>query len=168
MIRIALALLLWTTAALAAPADDLVAEGKAALKAVDIVAAMTAFTRALDADPAHSEAAYERGRILLTIGEPAQAVADFTTAVLSDPKNGRAFARRGEAKMILKNAEAAFADFDVAVAASPRDYEVLVIRATFRLRGGDLAGAKADLAAAKAVADPANASAIQKMLDRLN
>jgi len=76
---------------------------------------MTAFTDALEVEPAHVEAAYDRGRLLLRIGEPLNAIADLTTAVLGNPAHCRAYARRGEAKLVLKDLEGARADFDRAV-----------------------------------------------------
>jgi tetratricopeptide (TPR) repeat protein len=164
----AIALVTSTWIAVADPAGDLLARGHEALRARDIVAAMEAFTAVLEADPAHGAAAYERGRLLLIIGEPENAIADFTTAVLADPSNGRAYARRGEAKLVLKDAESAIADFDQAIAVAPHDYEAHVIRATFRLKIGNLAGARTDLQNAKAVADAATVKAIQVMLDKLN
>ena len=86
----------------ASPVDERVAEGRKALAAKDIVKAMDEFTKALEADPAHAVAAYERGRLLLVIGEAENAVADFTTAVLGDPGFGRAYVGRAEAKLLLK------------------------------------------------------------------
>jgi tetratricopeptide (TPR) repeat protein len=66
--------LLFQQMAAAAPADDLVAEGNAALGKMEIVAAMTAYTSALETDPSHAEAAYQRGRIFLKMGEPQKAI----------------------------------------------------------------------------------------------
>lgn len=153
--------------AIAGPVDDAVARGVKALAAKDIVAAMEAFTEALEVDPAHAIAAYERGRILLTIGEPENAVADFTTAVLGNPNHGRAYAARAQAKLLLKDPQGAIADFDSAIKVAPADYEVHLVRATFRLKIGNLAGAKLDLQNAKAVADEATARVIQSYLDKL-
>lgn len=159
--------LAFASLAFASPVDDAVARGVKSLAAKDIVAAMEAFTEALEADPAHAVAAYERGRILLTIGEPENAVADFTTAVLGNPNYGRAYAGRAQAKLLLKDPQSAIADFDMAIRVAPEDYEVHLVRATFRLKIGNLAGAKLDLQNAKAVADGATAKVIQSYLDKL-
>lgn len=156
----------FATSAFASPDDD-VARGQKALENRDIVAAMEAFTAALEADPGHGAAAYERGRLLLLIGEPENAIADFTTAIVANPANGRALARRAEAKLTVKDVESAIADFDRAIAVSPKDHEVYVLRATFRLKIGNLAGAMADLEQARAVADAETAAKIQAMLDKL-
>lgn len=160
-------LLLLTPGATAAPADDRLAEGLEALAARDVVKAMAAFTEALEADPAHVMAAYERGRLLALIGEPANAVADFTTAIIGDPTFGRAYVARAQAKLTLKDGASAIADFDTAIAVAPRDHEVHVARAAFRLRIGNIPGARADLENARAVADEATAQKIDGMLKRL-
>ena len=98
---IALALL-GTSTAWAGPAEDSIAAGREALAARDVVKAMEAFTAALEVDPRNSAAAYERGRILLVIGDPKNAVADFTTAIIGDPQFGRAYVGRAEAKLPLR------------------------------------------------------------------
>ncbi len=151
----------------ATPADDYVILGNSALQRMDVVAAMVAFTQALDENPKHAEAAYQRGRILLKINEPQKAIIDFTTAVLNNPSHGRALARRGEAKIVLKDWVAAFADFDAAVRMSPQDYEVFVVRATYRFKRGELGFAISDMESAIAVADPATAATLQAMLQRM-
>ena len=169
MTRIALilAFLLAATPAWSGTSDDLIAEGRKALAARDVVKAMEAFTAVLDADPRNVAAAYERGRILLLIGEPGKAVADFTTAILGDSAFGRAYAGRAEAKLVLKEGKSAIADFDEAIKVAPKDYEVHVARATFRIRIGNIPGAREDLTNARAVADPATALRIGAMLEQL-
>jgi tetratricopeptide (TPR) repeat protein len=161
-----IALFALTTVSFASPDDDL-ARGREALQKRDIVEAMAAFTAVLEADPGHGAAAYERGVLLLLIGEPDNAIADFTVAIIADPQNGRALARRGEAKLVLGDATSAAADFDQAVATSPKDSEVYVLRATFRLKAGDIGGALSDLELAVPFADPETATRIRSMLDRL-
>lgn len=159
--------LAFAPAAWAGPAEDSIAQGRAALAARDAVKAMEAFTAALDAEPRNVEAAYERGRLLLAIGEPQNAVADFTTAVLGDPSFGRAYVGRAEAKLVLKDVKSAIADFDEAIAVAAKDFEVHVARAAFRIRIGNIPGARADLENAKAVADEATALKIEETLKKL-
>lgn len=149
--------------AFATPSDDFVKQGEAALAAKDIAGATKAFDAALDADPHNAKAAYDRGRINLVLHKNAQAVADFTSAVLSDPTLGVAYSARGEAKMILKDEKGGFADFDAAIAASPKEPEVYILRATYLMRKGNAAGAKADLVSAKSYA----AGDMAKMLDAM-
>jgi tetratricopeptide (TPR) repeat protein len=153
--------------ALGAEADGLVLVGRQALEQRDLVKAMAAFTQALDADPGHTEAAYQRGRLLMVIGEPQKAIADFTTAAIASPQFGKAFAGRAEAKLVLKDIAGAETDFDLAVAASPEDFEVYVSRATHRLTHGRLDAAITDLELARQHADPANAARLAAMIVRL-
>jgi tetratricopeptide (TPR) repeat protein len=156
-----------TFPAWAADVDDLVKAGQEAMARMDVPLAMTHFDNALKAEPTHPQAAYERGRILLKMGDAKNAVADFTTAALTDPKFGLALARRGEAHMVLKNPHAAFKDFDAAIAASPELAEVFMVRATYRFQIGNLVGAKEDVVGALAVADDAQKPVLQKMLQRM-
>ena len=168
--RVTAALLLFlalTSTAFGTPAEERIAEGMAAIEARDVVKAMEAFTAALEADPANVKAAYERGRLLLVIGEPGNAVADFTTAILGEPSFGRAYVGRAQAKLMLKDGKSAIGDFDMAIAVAPKDAEVHVARAAFRLRIGNLPGAREDLINAKAVADEATAAQIGLMLEKL-
>lgn len=161
------AIFLCSAALAEGPVEDLLAKGRAALEQRDIVAAMKAYDKALDLDPANAEAAYERGRMLLAVGEPQNAIADFTAAILSRPDFGRAYVGRAEAKAGLKDARGAIDDFNQAIAVSPRDFEVHVSRAAFRLKIGNIAGAKADLMNALKFADEGNAAKIQAALDKL-
>jgi tetratricopeptide (TPR) repeat protein len=161
------AVLLAIAPAIAAQADDLLAEARTALDEKNVVKAMDLLSQALEADPAHARSAYERGHLLLMIGEPENAIADFTTAILGDPSFGRAYAARAEAKLVLKEGESAIADFDRAIAVSPGDFEVHVSRATFRLKIGNISGAKSDLENAKALANAATAARIGAILERL-
>jgi tetratricopeptide (TPR) repeat protein len=160
-------LCLAASAARAEDADDLVAKGLEAMSGRDAVAAMSAFSEALERDPSHAQAAYQRGLLLLMIGEPRQAIADFTTAALSDPTLGKAIARRGEAKATLKNDTGAEEDFALAIRTSPEDFEVYVVRATYRLKQGALTDAIADLELAKLRADEQNAARIDVMIGKL-
>ena len=114
------ALFLFATVAHAAPADDLVMRGRESLKVMDVVAAMSAFDAALAADPQHAVAAYERGRILLKIGEPQKAIADFTIAILRDAGFGRALAKRGELAGAVADMESAIAVADAPTAEALR------------------------------------------------
>ncbi len=152
----------------ASPADDFVTQGNEALRKMDVAAAMGAYMQALEADPKHAEAAYQRGRIFLKIGEPQKAIADFTTVVLLRPDHGLAFARRGEAKILLKSNEQAFKDFDEAIRVSPAEYEVYLVRATYLIKLGNVPGARVDLQSAIDHADAATAASLRRMLDKLN
>jgi tetratricopeptide (TPR) repeat protein len=164
---LAVASFFFATWAYAAPADDAVERGRAALKAMDIAGAMAHFDAALQADPKHADASYERGMIYMKAGKLDEAIADFTTTVISNPAHGRAYAHRGEVKIVMHNWNSAFEDFNKAVEASPKDYQVLVIRASYLLGKGDKAAAKADMDAAIALADPHAAEVLTKMREQM-
>ncbi len=162
-----LGILLAHSTAMAAPADDFVKQGEEALAAKDIAQALMAFDAALESDPGNARAAYDRGRINLVLHKNTNAVADFTTAILADPTMGIAYSARAEVKIILKDEISALEDFDAGVLASPKDPEVFILRATYRLQGGDASGAKADLQTARTVADGAMAKMLDVMLSKM-
>lgn len=162
-----LALMLGSAVACAAGADDSYQRGVAALNAGDMVTAMSEFTAALEAKPAHAPSAFARGKLFLTIGEPRLAVADFTAAILSGGPDARAYAWRGQAKANLKDDAGAIADFDEAIALAPRDADVLVIRAAYFLKKGMIGKARDDLTRAKAAAAPPQAAVIEGFIERL-
>jgi tetratricopeptide (TPR) repeat protein len=155
-----------TTAAWAGPQEDY-RKGLNARAANDVVGAMASFTATLDSDPGHADAAFERGRLLLLIGEPLNAIADFTTAIIGNPGNGQAYALRGQAKATLGDRKAAAADFDKAIDVSPTDFEVYVRRATYRLKAGQIPAAIEDLKTAQKLSTPADAAEIGRTLDKL-
>ena len=154
--------------ALATPAGDLVKQGEAALAAKDVEGAMKAFDSALEVDPKNAKAAYDRGRINLVLHKNTNAVADFTNAILADPTMGVAFSARAEAKIILQVEKSGFDDLDAGVAASPKVPEVFILRATYRMRKGNLSGAKADLESARSVADGDTAKMLDAMITKLH
>ena len=67
----------------------------------------------------------------------------------------------------LKNPAGAFKDFEAAIAASPEMAEVFLVRATYRLKIGNLVGAKADMQSALEVADETQKPMLDKMLARM-
>jgi tetratricopeptide (TPR) repeat protein len=162
-----LCLCLIAVPALAAPVDDRIAEGRAALQAKDVVKAMAAFNAAVEADPANADAAYERGRVLAMIGEPKAAIIDFTAAIVARPAFGRAYAERGAAKFVIDAKEEAFADFGNAILQSPKDHEVYVLRATHWLKLGRLDDARLDIEKAASLADEKTAASLRRFAAKL-
>ena len=168
MKRLGLAFLLLTAVPVfAATANDLVAEGRAALAARDVVKAMTAFNAAVELDPANADAEYERGRLLARIGEPKAAIIDFTAAIVARPGFGRAYAERGAAKYSIDSKEEAFADFGNAILQSPTDHEVYVVRATHWLKLGKPDYARLDLEKAASLADAKTAASLRSFAAKL-
>jgi tetratricopeptide (TPR) repeat protein len=162
--------LAFVSPAWAETAAGLVLKGEAALSAHDAATAMKDFDQALELDPKNGQAAFNRAKMRLIMGETAGAIADFTTAAIADPKNAAAFDGRGEAKLKLKQPDpkGAFADFQSAIDATPDKPDPLVVRASYFFQFRNVAGAKADLEKARTLASGATAEAIDKMLARLN
>ena len=166
-IAVSLAVFLTISPALAAPADDLVTQGEAALAAKDVEGAMKAFDAALEVDPKNAKAAYDRGRINLVLHKNTNAVADFTSAILADPTMGVAYSGRAEAKFILKDEKSGFEDLDAGVSASPEVPEVYILRATYRMKKGDVSGARADIQSARNFAEGDMAKMLDVMLSKM-
>jgi Tfp pilus assembly protein PilF len=151
-------------------ASALVQKGEAALAAHDAATAMESFDKALELDPKNGIASFERAKILLKINEAKGAIADFTLAIIADPKNAAAYDGRGEAKMKLKQPDVngALEDFQLGIDAAPEKPDPLLVRASYFVQLGNLAGARQDLEKARALADGKLAEAITKMLGHLN
>ncbi len=158
-----------STPSWAETAAALVQKGEAALAAHDAATAMKYFDQALELEPSNGEAAFERAKMRLRIHDAKGAIADFTTATLADPKNAAAFDGRGETKIKLQQPDpkGAFEDFQLAVDATPNKPEPLLVRASYFVQFGNMAGAIADLKKARELADGPMVEAIDKMLERL-
>lgn len=164
-------LLFWilATPSLAETAADYVQKGEAALAAHDAATAMQSFDKALELDPKNGAAAFDRAKMLLKIGEAKDAIADFTVAIIANQKNAAAFDGRGEAKLKLKqpDTKGAFEDFQLAIDTVSDKPEPFLVRASYFVQFGNMAGAKADLEKALPLADSKTADAITQMLERL-
>ncbi len=160
---------IFTTPSLAETAADYLQKGEAALAAHDAAAAMQSFDKALELDPKNGAAAFDRGKMLLKIGETTSAISDFTVAIIADPKNAAALDGRGEAKMKLKqpDAKGAFEDFQLGIDAAPDKPDPLLVRASYFVEFGNMAGARTDLEKARSLADDQTAAVISQMLTRL-
>jgi len=150
-------------------AVELIQKGEAALASHDAATAMQSFDKALELDPNNGAAAFDRAKIRLKIGDTKGAIADFTTAIIADPKNAAAFDGRGQTKLKLKqpDAKGAFEDFQLGIEAAPQKPEPLLVRASYFIQLGNIAGAKADLEKARPLADAQTAVVITQMLERL-
>ena len=160
-------ILFLSSTAWAAPSDDLVKQGEAALAAKDVAGAMKAFDAAIDSDPKNARANYDRGRINLVLHKNKNAVADFTSAIIADPTMGIAYSARAEAKIIMKDENSGFEDLDSGVKVSPKDPEVYILRATYLMRRGNVSGAKADLQSARLVAEGDMAKMLDAMIAKI-
>ena len=87
----------------------------------DLEAAVDAYTKAIELNPALTEAYNNRGSVKDDLGQPAAALADFDQAIELDPILATAYFNRGNARRELGQPAAALADFDRAIALNP-DY----------------------------------------------
>jgi TolB-like protein/Tfp pilus assembly protein PilF len=111
--------------------------------------AIAALERAVQLDPRNAEAWHQFGGILMTQWrDPAAARRAFDRALALDPQRMITLTNLGLMLVYQERDAEAGLLLDSAVAANPEAYYPRVVRGWARLRLGDLAGARADLAAA--------------------
>jgi len=95
------------------------ARGYSLRKQGNFRAAVEEYTKAIDADPWHFKALFNRGFSYDKLGEHAQAVQDYTRALRVDPTNSYALYNRGITLDQLGDYAAATADFTAAIEQDP-------------------------------------------------
>lgn len=108
--------------------------------------AIAEYTRAIDADPHHSEYYLERADLYRRVGRTADALADYGAAMRLSPPYPEPYHNRGDLAMELGNVELALADFSYVLELDPDFRDAYVSRASIGFERGDLAGASADVA----------------------
>jgi tetratricopeptide (TPR) repeat protein/predicted aspartyl protease len=96
-------------------------------------------------EPADAAAYSRRGTAFAGRRDYEHAIADLTRACELDPNEPEYFYQRGAAYRDNNQIDLALADFDRALALRSDDLNALGARAQLRMRGRDLAGARADL-----------------------
>ena len=105
------------------PADQAMAEARAAIQAKDYQRAVGACTRAVEARPDWAEAFYWRAVAQMFLRNDEPGIADFSTAIRLDPKEERYYVDRAAAYMGLRGREAeAIQDLSTALALKPGSY----------------------------------------------
>jgi Flp pilus assembly protein TadD len=103
-------------------------------------------------DPPSGPAYHARGRQLLQEGHYDGAIQALTQAIQLDPKVPQAYNARGYAHLMLKQYADAVTDFDQAIRLQPGYQNAYTNRAVARKMTGDTAGAAADQALARGLA----------------
>jgi cytochrome c-type biogenesis protein CcmH/NrfG len=127
--------------------------------------ALRAATRALEADPDHVAARFNRAVVLTAAGKSTEALQDLERVVALDPRHGGASALRAQlhsptlaARVAARrlagegNLPAAIRRLDEAVAANAQDVELHDELGVLRMQAGDVAGARAAFERATALA----------------
>jgi tetratricopeptide (TPR) repeat protein len=120
------------------------ARGNALQSLGDLVQARVAYDAALQQEPEHADARYERALVSLAEAKTQQAIADLDHALRLKPRPGAYYAR-GLAYTALSEYDRARDDFSHAIALKPRYAEALLARAATAYATGDLASAQQDL-----------------------
>ncbi len=115
--------------------------------------AIAEYTKAIDADPHHSEYYLERAALHRRLDQPDQARADYTMAIELSPPYPEPHYNRGELAMESGELDGALDDFDRVIELDPGFVDAYVNRAAVRYQLGDPGAARADIDAGLAI-DP--------------
>jgi lipoprotein NlpI len=105
----------------AAEAKELIKEAIAALKKGDAAAAVTAATKAMEADPKNVDAVFTRGEAYAAQRKHAEAIKDFDAALALDKTFLIAVDRRGGERFKLGMIDESIEDFNTYLKAFPRE-----------------------------------------------
>ena len=86
---------------------------------IDLEAAIDAYTKAIELNPADAVAYYNRGNAKHDLDRLEEAIADYDRAIELNPANAVAYTNRGGAKAGLGRREEAIADYDRAIELNP-------------------------------------------------
>lgn len=128
------------------------AEAAAAERAGDLAGAISALGQGLDAAPGHAGLLFERARILLALGRPAEAAADFEAVLATDPENPRALAGLAQAARHGGDPGPAIERLEAALARGAQDIRVPLALADLLRAAGRPEAAAAAYAEARRIA----------------
>ncbi|HEV7226368.1 MAG TPA: tetratricopeptide repeat protein [Pirellulales bacterium] len=131
-------------------------------KKTDADAAIKDFDAALEIDPRHVGALFERADVWRKQGQPSKALADLTAAIEVNPKNSRAYRLRAELHSSQREHRLAVDDFTAALRIKPDDASLLLERSTQWSLCGETQKAIEDCQAALAI-EPENLMAYHQM-----
>jgi tetratricopeptide (TPR) repeat protein len=114
----------------------LVAEARAATAADRVDAALSAWRRIAELDPAHPEAAFRLGSLALVSGDPARAVELLRIAAAGSPREPLAAHRLAMAHRALGDSSAELAALDDALSIQPYFLAALLQKADLQQRRG--------------------------------
>jgi tetratricopeptide (TPR) repeat protein len=138
--------------------DSYLDEGNVYFNVGQFSLAVERYSRALEINPAHAAAYYNRANANTRLGLYSEALDDYDRAVELMPGDADALNNRGMLHLYRSDYEAALADFNAALAIDPQDTTVRVNRGLAHLHSGDAEKAIEDFRAA-AEADPGDAAA---------
>ena len=86
---------------------------------IDWEAAMVAYTKAIELNPAYAGAYNNRGNVKKALDRREEAIADYSQAIKLNPTDPGLYNNRGMARYDLRQYEAAFADFNRSIELNP-------------------------------------------------
>jgi tetratricopeptide (TPR) repeat protein len=125
-------------------ANDYFKLGNERYAAQDWSGAITAYTKAIELDPRHKIAYYNRAVVRKEQGEVEEALADYNKAIEIDPSYVPPYLNRGVIRQDKKDLDGAIADFSKSIELQPRKPEAYGARGSARKAKADIEGALAD------------------------
>ena len=115
----------------------------------DFVGAMADFGKAVEIEPANTDALIRRGKIERDHKDFKEAIADYTKAIEQQPKFWEFYYSRGVVKMENKDFNGAMGDFDMALYLNPKNGKVYCARGIAKVESGYREGGCNDFKEAK-------------------
>jgi tetratricopeptide (TPR) repeat protein len=119
-------------------------EGEAKSKQSNYIAAIDAYSKAIEADPKMWNAFVKRAFCYGLTDQYAKAVEDYTVAIAAEPDKIYSYQSRGSAHYKLGHYPEALADFDKVIALDPKNQEAFNNRGFVKKNLGDKEGACKD------------------------
>jgi tetratricopeptide (TPR) repeat protein len=124
--------------------SDFVAKGVVERAQGDESQAIDAYTQAINLDPNHADAYYQRGNTRYDQGNKEGALEDYTQAINLDPEYANAYYQRGVIRYEQSDKQGALADFEQYISRSPNDIQAHYNRGVIRRDLRDYQGTFAD------------------------
>lgn len=125
--------------------EDLVKRGEQLWKLTQYEEAITTYTQAIQINPKHAEAYYNRGIAYATLQRFEEAIADFNQAIQNNPKYAEAYFNRGIIYAKQHRYEEAIADYSQAIQINPKYKDAYGYRALAYLEIGNKTQSRQDL-----------------------
>ena len=125
-------------------ASDFVAKGAVVSEQGNNSQAIEAYSQAIDREPNHAEAYYQRANARYDQGDLPGAIADYTKVIDINPEHVVAYYQRGVSRYNQGDQQGALVDFDRYISFVPDDIDGYYSRGITRRALGDLKGTFAD------------------------
>lgn len=130
--------------------------------------AIAAFSRAIQSNPNHGEAYYQRGLAYQRLGKTQEAMADVTQAIQLDPNHTKAYLLRGNLRFQLGDDQGALDDYNRSIYLDPKQAAAYLNRGSAQAAIGNEQAALLDYNQAIAIDPKLAAAYLNRCLTRSN